>query len=84
LSLLPFMVSSSLRIDGPRFVVNYGISRVRFPGPVKAGSRIRARVKLAEFKPITGGAQLEWLVNVEREAEVKLACIAGLLVRCYN
>src|SRR5262245_46204119 len=31
--------------------INYGLDRVRFPGPVRVGSRIRLRFKLTEVTP---------------------------------
>jgi acyl dehydratase len=84
LSLMPFLIDRALRIEGLRLVVNYGLSRVRFPGAVKVGSRVRARVTLSEFKPSAAGAHVEWLVTVEREGEIKPACIAGIMLRLYT
>ena len=84
LSLIPHLVNAAQRIEGLRLVVNYGLNRVRFPGPVKAGSRVRARIKLAEVTALKGGADLEWQVTIEREGEIKPACIAVVLVRCYQ
>ncbi len=65
-------------------IVNHGLSRVRFPGAVKAGSRVRARIGLAEYKATSAGAHVEWLVTVEREGEIKPACVAGLLIWFYT
>jgi acyl dehydratase len=84
LSLMPFLIDRALRIDGLRLVVNYGLSRVRFPGAVKVGARVRARVTLAEFKASAAGAHVEWLVTVDREGEIKPACIAGIMLRLYT
>lgn len=84
LSLLPFLIDQAMRIEGLRLVVNFGLSRVRFPGAVKVGSRVRARVTLAEFKASAAGAHVEWLVTIDREAEIKPACVAGLLLRLYT
>jgi acyl dehydratase len=84
LSLLPFLIDRAMRIEGLRLVVNFGLSRVRFPGAVKVGSRVRARVTLAEFKASAAGAHVEWLVTIDREAEIKPACVAGLLLRLYT
>jgi acyl dehydratase len=78
------LIDRALRIDGLRLVVNYGLSRVRFPGAVKVGARVRARVTLAEFKASAAGAHVEWLVTVDREGEIKPACIAGIMLRLYT
>ena len=45
LSLLPVLVRGTTRFEGIRMAINYGLNRVRFPSPVRAGSRIRARAK---------------------------------------
>ncbi len=84
LSLMPFLIDRALRIEGLRLVVNFGLSRVRFPGAVKVGTRVRARVTLAEFKASAAGAHVEWLVTVEREGEIKPACVAGIMLRLYT
>ena len=83
LSLLPQLFRSALRIDGMRMSVNYGLNRVRFPAPVRAGSSIRAHFKLAQISPIEGGVQLEWQVDIECEGSAKPVCVASTLMRCY-
>jgi acyl dehydratase len=35
-------------------VLNYGLNKVRFPAPLKVGSRIRMHVELAEVKALDG------------------------------
>ncbi len=84
LSLLPHLVNEAQRVEGLRLVVNYGVNKVRFPGPVTAGSRIRARILLAKYTALSRGADVEWQVTIEREGEIKPACIASVLVRCYQ
>ena len=47
LSLLSYFMKQALEIrGGMRMGINYGLNRVRFPSPVRTGSRIRARVRL--------------------------------------
>jgi acyl dehydratase len=83
LSLLPCLFRSAIRIDGTRMSVNYGLNRVRFPAPVRAGANIRARFLLAELTDIKGGVQLEWQIEVDCEGSVKPVCTANTLMRCY-
>jgi acyl dehydratase len=83
LSMLPQLFRSTVRIDGLRFSVNYGLNRVRFPAPVMAASNIRARFTLAGLSPIEGGMQLEWQVEFECEGGAKPVCVATTLMRCY-
>lgn len=64
--------------------VNYGCDKVRFPAPVKVGSRIRGRGDLiAAEKTRDGGVQATIRVTVEIEGEAKPACIADTISRYY-
>ena len=83
LSLIVALVSEVVEIADARIGINYGLDRVRFPSPVPVGSRIRARVALAGFEPIEGGAQLRWLVTVEREGSDKPCVVAEWITRRY-
>jgi acyl dehydratase len=59
---------------------NYGLDKVRFLAPVKAGARVRARMTLAEVTDQGGGRKLVKLVNtIEIEGEAKPALIAETL-----
>jgi acyl dehydratase len=61
--------------------LNYGLDKVRFLAPVKAGSRLRTHIKLAEVKDQSGGRKLIKLINtIEIEGEAKPALIAETLV----
>jgi len=42
LSLLPRLAADTLVLPEAKLTVNYGLNRVRFPSPVRAGQRIRA------------------------------------------
>ncbi len=76
LSLLPLLSQSAFAIDDVRMGINYGLNRVRFPNPVRVGSRLRGRFKLTEYEPIQGGAQLTVEVTMEIEGADKPACVA--------
>jgi len=85
LSLIPKLVESALDIRNLRMSVNYGLNRVRFPAPVPAGSRLRARVKLLECQPVADdGMQIVWQVTVEREGSDKPVCVAESVSRRYG
>jgi len=84
LSLLPHLIESCLRVDGVAMAVNYGLDRLRFPAPVPAGARIRARVALERVEPVTGGIQAHWAITVEIEHNRKPACVAQMLARYYS
>ena len=57
LSLAPKFMWEIYTLKGVKMGVNYGVNRVRFPAPVPAGSRLRARLALQELQGMEGGAQ---------------------------
>jgi acyl dehydratase len=60
--------------------LNYGLDKVRFLSPVKAGARVRARVTLISAQPQDGGRMLVKLdCKLEIEGEAKPAVIAEVL-----
>ncbi len=83
LSMLPCLFRTAIRIDGARMSVNYGVNRVRFPAPVRAGSNIRAHFKLAAVTAVNGALQLEWQVEFDCEGSARPVCIATTLMRLY-
>jgi acyl dehydratase len=84
LSLLPMFLQSAIRISDVRMGVNYGLNRVRFPAPVPAGSRLRARLRLIEYTEIgEGSAQLVVEATVEREGSDRPVCVAESVSRRY-
>jgi acyl dehydratase len=82
LSLLPAFLQAAFSIRDVRMGVNYGLNRVRFPAPVPAGSRLRARFKLLEFSDLPeGAAQLVMEMTVEREGSDRPVCVAESVSR---
>lgn len=64
---------------------NYGLDKVRFIAPVKAGARIRLRSRLLSMEDRGPGQYLLKVENtVEIEAEAKPALIAETLVMFYE
>jgi acyl dehydratase len=86
LSLLPNFMHQALEIkQGVRLGVNYGLNRVRFVSPVRAGSNIRARIVLQSLKDVPPDA-MEAIFNatVEVEGGEKPCCVAEWVVRYYR
>jgi len=86
LSLLPHLVGSALKSEGRgeglTAAINYGLDRVRFPTPVKVGSRVRARAELLSVEQVAPNTlQLKRKVTFEIEGEDKPGCVAEALVR---
>ena len=84
LSLLPMFLERSLVMRDVKMGVNYGSNKVRFPAPVPVGSRLRARIALLSVEDITGGAQVVWLVTMEREGSDKPVCVVESITRRYT
>lgn len=89
LSLLPYLTESNhpdffqKNYPGMKYRVNYGLNRVRFPAPVKVGSRIRARTTIQSVEKVKGAVQICYLITIEIEGGEKPACSAEFLARLY-
>jgi acyl dehydratase len=85
LSLLGHFLRQALQIPGDvRLTVNYGLNRVRFPAPVRSGSKIRARVALQTFKELPDCVEAVFAITVEAEALEKPCCVAEWILRYYR
>ena len=84
LSLLPMLMQNSVHMSDVRMGVNYGLNKVRFPAPVPVGSKVRSRTTVVSVEDIAGGAQVTWLVTVEREGGDKPVCVAESISRRYT
>jgi acyl dehydratase len=70
-------------IGNPLMAINYGSDKIRFPAPVPVGSRIRARVSIADVHEVPGGIQVQRDVTMEIEDTEKPAMFAETLIRLY-
>ena len=84
LSLLPKLMADAVSMPDVKMGVNYGLNKVRFPAPVPVGSRLRAHMTLQSVEDIPGGAQVTWLVTIEREGGDKPVCVAESISRRYS
>ena len=57
LSVLPYLIFQTYRVEGATMTINYGLNKVRFPAPVPVGSRVRAEVLLAEVAEVMSKSQ---------------------------
>jgi len=86
LSLLSRMAAEAILIaDTTRMIVNYGLDRVRFLAPVRAGTRIRGRFTLDGVEEkAPGQILLRHVVTVEIEGEDKPALSAVWLTLLFT
>ncbi len=62
--------------------VNYGWNKVRFPAPVPAGSRVRARAEVVSVEEVGGGWwQVVTRFSLEVEGNEKPCCVADSVGR---
>ena len=83
LSLLPALAKDLYRVEGLRMGVNYGLNKVRFPAPLRTGSRVRLTAEIVSVDPVPGGAQLVVRATVESDAGGKPCCVAETVSRLY-
>jgi len=70
-------------VHGLKLVLNYGLNRVRFPGPVKVGSRVRMTCQILEVRTTPHGVQTTIKNVFEVEGEKRPACVAESVVRMF-
>ena len=83
LSLFVPMWSQVLTVTDVGMAVNYGVNKVRFPGPVPVGSRIRLTATLVDAEEVKGGLQLVVGGVIEREGGDKPVCVLESVTRFY-
>jgi len=81
LALVNHFLPQLVSVPTAKMGVNYGCNKVRFPAPVPAASRVRARGEITEVEPIADGVQVVVRVTVELERGGKPACVADTVSR---
>jgi acyl dehydratase len=83
LSLVSMFLPLIVDVRGIRMGVNYGVDRVRFPAPVRVGSRIRGGGELVNVEEVKGGVQATIRVTVEIEGSDRPACVVDTISRYF-
>lgn len=81
LALLPSMIAECVSFPTARLSLNYGFERIRFVAPVPSGAQIRGVFTIDDVRPIDGGAQTTWAVEVELRDAPRPALSAQWLTR---
>ncbi len=85
LSLVNYFLPQLCRVETFSVGVNYGCNRVRFPAPVKVGSRVRGAGELLTVEEVAdGGVQAVIRVTVEIEGGERPGCVADTISRFYS
>ena len=80
LSLVPWLGSQVFSLETPGAKLNYGVNKVRFPNPVRVGSRVRNTVSVGDVTDLPSGKQLTLKHVIEIEGQDKPACVAETVV----
>ncbi len=83
LSLVNKFLPEIVEVRGVRMGVNYGVDKVRFPAPVRVGSRIRGSGELIKVEDVKDGVQATIRVTVEIEGGDRPACVVDTISRFY-
>jgi acyl dehydratase len=76
LSLIDGLRRDLIESKGFKLGVNYGWNKVRFPAPVPAGSKVRAKAEVTDVDDVGGGwYQVVTKFTVEVEGGEKPACV---------
>jgi acyl dehydratase len=80
LALAPVVISQVLEIREITAALNYGVNKVRFPAPVRVGSKIRATVSVMSARQKTSGVESVFTVTYEVDGGQRPACVADVIV----
>ena len=80
LSMVPYFGAQIFSLETRGAKLNYGVNKVRFPKPVRVGSRLRCTASFGEVTDLPTGKQLVIKYVVEIEGEEKPACVAETVV----
>ena len=85
LSMVIPLFAELLEVTGTSMGINYGLNKVRFPAPVRVGTKIRLAAVIAAVEPLCdgGAVQLTADFTVEVDGGAKPACVAQAIYRYY-
>jgi acyl dehydratase len=85
LSMMSHFMREAIQLPGSvKRTINYGLNRVRFPAPVRAGEKVRARVRLQSCRELPDSTEAVFDIRVEAEGGEKPCCVAEWILRFYS
>jgi len=82
-SLVNLFLPQIVQVKGISMGVNYGANKVRFPAPVRVGSRVRGSAEVVDVEEIKGAVQATIRVTVEIEGSDRPGCVIDTISRYY-
>ena len=83
LALANLFLPQLVQYERMKMGVNYGCDKVRFPAPVKVGSRVRGRGEVIRAEQIAAGVQVVVRITVEIEGAEKPGCVVDTISRLH-
>lgn len=80
-SLANLFMPQLMRIDNMAMGINYGSDRVRFPAPVKVGSRVRGSGQIIRAELLGDTVQLVVRMTMEVEGQERPGCVIDTISR---
>ena len=84
LSLLGPISQQLLVVTDATTSINYGLNKLRFPGPLPVGGEFRGHGEIVEVTPFEKGVQVTAAFTVEVKDAAKPALVAECLFRYYR
>ncbi len=84
LSLVPRLAATIYRVKERSRGINYGANRVRFTGPVPAGSRVRLHLTIKNVEKIDGGVRVTNEGTMEIEGGSRPVLVAETIGLVYD
>lgn len=83
LSLANLFLPELLLVEQFSMGVNVGVEKVRFPHPVRVGSRIRGRGEIVSATEVGEGVQVVVRITIDIEDQPKPACVVDTVSRFF-
>lgn len=84
LAMIPFLQRSVYRIARRGRGLNYGCNRVRFPGPLPVGARVRLHQAVKAADRVDGAVRITFECTIEVEGEARPAVVAETVLQIYG
>lgn len=82
--LVPVLFRRIVKVDGFSGQTNMGANKIRFPGAVPCGSRVRLKARLSALEEVKGGVQATFESTVEVEGAERPGCVAEVVFRYFD
>ena len=81
LSLVNYFLPQLVDVQNISMWVNYGCDKIRFPGVVKAGSKIRGTGEIISIEAVKDSVQVTTRVTIEVAEQQRPACVVDTISR---